>query len=119
MQLMETGSNSSANMNFELNINDPEFDNSDNPYGQWVYHRYSNMASLDDTERNTDLKGYFDHRIPLVDCRQNKESDVVSTQSGVKIYCPSFTEQDFLYGDFYSKRFSWTRLALHFCDNST
>ena len=35
------------------------------------------------------------------------------------MYCPQFTNNDFLYGGFYTYRFSWTRLALHFCDNSS
>ena len=36
-------------LDFILLINDPEFDNDDNPYGKFVYHMYSNMRDLSDT----------------------------------------------------------------------
>ena len=39
-----------SNFNFELHVNDAEFDNDDNPYGRWVYHMYTNMDSLNDTD---------------------------------------------------------------------
>lgn len=38
-------------------------------------------------------------------------------KSTVKQYCPKYDKQ-FLYGNFYTTRFAWMRLALHFCDDS-
>lgn len=34
-------------------------------------------------------------------------------------YCPDYKpEIHFIYGGFYSKKYSWQRLALHLCDDS-
>lgn len=30
--------------------------------------------------------------------------------------CPNWSNDDYLYGDYYSPKFSWYRLALHECD---
>ena len=35
-----------------------------------------------------------------------------------KIYVPKFTDQDFLYGWYATKKNSWLRLILHECDDS-
>ena len=32
-------------------------------------------------------------------------------------YCPYYGKNDYLYGDYYSDRFSWYRLVVHQCDS--
>lgn len=103
---------------FKLFVNDAGFDNEDNPYGKWIYHMYTNMKDINDTDKDVGDIGYNDRHIPLVDCSHGTEFDGW-TSTGVKNYCPSFSDDDFLYGNWYSKRFAWSRLAFHFCDNST
>ena len=36
----------------------------------------------------------------------------------VRSYCPNFNDSHFLYGDYYSSKASWYRLAVHFCDEN-
>lgn len=55
-----------SNLNFELFINDPNFDNDDNPYGNWKFHFYTNMENLNDTAKNKQIDGYNDIIVPLV-----------------------------------------------------
>lgn len=38
---------------------------------------------------------------------------------GFKYYAPRFKEDDYIYGTYLTSRFSWLRLILHECDNST
>ena len=53
-------------MNFKFYVNDPTFDPFDNPYGNIIYHQYSNMKDVNDTEG---LGGDFtDTEIPMVEC---------------------------------------------------
>lgn len=33
-----------------------------------------------------------------------------------KHYCPDWTKEDFLYGDYHNEKYSWYRVALHKCD---
>ena len=106
-----------VNLMFSLYVNDGEFDNDDNPYGRWVLHRYTNMNDIHDENKENYEKGYRDEHIQLEPCQLSSEFDW--TSSGVKVYCPAMTSFDFLYGNFYTKWFSWARLALHFCNNST
>ena len=35
-----------------------------------------------------------------------------------KKYCPQFNSTHFLYGGFYSTKYAWMRLVLHFCDDT-
>lgn len=37
---------------FKLTVDDQEFDNDDNPYGQFILHKYTNMDALNDTEND-------------------------------------------------------------------
>ena len=39
-----------VNLDFLLNVNDKNFDNDDNPYGSFVYHMYTNMEHINDTD---------------------------------------------------------------------
>lgn len=114
--LNEDGTN---NLNFELELLDESFDNSDNPYGNWIYHRYSNMKNIDDIAKNKEGIVFFESWIPLVKCEQSIESRVGWSSGKNRNYCPQYGKDDFLYGGFDTFRFSWNRLAFHFCDNST
>lgn len=58
----------STNLYFELFVNDPEFDNDDNPYGQWIYHKFTNMDNISHTTKDEKPDGYRDEHIPLVPC---------------------------------------------------
>ena len=110
--LNETGD---PKFNFKVYVNNASYDNDDNPYGKIIYHNYINMDNVDDTNKSGE-HGYYDNHIPLVSCQDKTDFDW--SGKGVKYYCPQFSDNDFFYGNYYSKRFSWTRLAIHFCDNS-
>lgn len=59
---------------------------------------------------------FEDRLIPLVRC-----PDAINAswrKSNVKQYCPDYSDGHFLYGNFYTERFSWLRVALHFCDDT-
>jgi hypothetical protein len=99
------------NVNFKLFVSDNDYDNDDNPYGTWVYHMYTNMKDENDTSKDVEVDGYLDKKIPLVPCIIETEFDWSS--GSVINYCPNFSEDDFFYGNWYSKRFAWSRLALH------
>lgn len=70
-----------SNLDFELFVNDPKFDNDDNPYGKWVFHFYTNMENLNDTDKNKSISGYYDINVPLVPCNQDAETTVNWTSS--------------------------------------
>ena len=103
-------------LNFKLYVNDVSYDNDDNPYGQLLYHMYTNMENINDTDKKSSPEGYQDKIVPLVQC--NVETEFDWSDGVVREYCPQFTDTDFFYGNWYSKRFAWSRLALHFCDDS-
>lgn len=113
-------------LDFVLMVNNEGFDNDDNPYGEFVFHVFTNMDNLSDTSANitadettndgASLYQFEDRFIPLAVCH-----DPIHTswrKSNVKQYCPDYGANDFLYGNYYSAKFSWLRLALHFCDDS-
>lgn len=56
-------------LSFEIYVNDVTYDNDDNPYGKLVFHQYSNMESVNDTNTNN-IKGFIDAEIPLVPCQK-------------------------------------------------
>ena len=89
-----------------------EFDNLDNPWGELKLHRYTNMASADAPEGEViDVK---DEIIDLKECTEG-ETDMWSTN--LKIYCPDYKDDQFLYGDYTTDQYSWLRLAVHYCDS--
>ena len=57
-------------MNFAVMLNNKDFDNEDNPYGQFMFHMYTNMRDFQDNSQDIDIDGYeFDDRIiPLIIC---------------------------------------------------
>ena len=103
-------------LSFEVYVNDPTFDNDDNPYGKLIFHQFSNMQNMNDTEFKG--KGFIDTEIPLIPCVNSENMDWQEGQT--KHYCPDFKPDiHFIYGGFYGKQYSWLRMAVHQCDNST
>jgi len=97
-------------------MNNPEFDNDDNPYGKFKLHIYTNMDNLTDTSTECKPKPFKDIEVPLIRCKNTREVEWAKT--GKKQYCPVFNSTHFLYGDFFTERFSWMRLVVHHCDDS-
>lgn len=99
---------------FKFYLNDQSYDMNDNPYGKVVFHRYTNMADMNDTTGYTE--GFTDEEIPLKLC-QGK--DQAWSGTGIKYYCPDFNETHFIHGGFWTDKYSWLRIALHLCENTT
>ena len=98
---------------FAAYINDPQFDNDDSAYAKFKLHRYTNMKSQADIHDPLEPVQVKDEIIELTKC---KSAYANSGWAQSKYYCPVFKEDDFLYGDYYSKKQQWYRLALHKCD---
>ena len=49
-------------------MNDPTYDNDDNPYGRFVFHMYTNMDGPDDIEGTR--SGFNDYEVPIKPCFQ-------------------------------------------------
>ena len=93
---------SGRNANFDLN-----------KYFTFKLHRYTNIQnfneSLPTTKQNQDIL------IPLTPCNKNHESDN-GWDFKAPMYCPEFKSTDILKGSYYTKQYSWLRLAVHRCD---
>ena len=48
-------------LNFLTMVTDENFDNDDNPYGEFKLHMYTNMESLNDTSTDVDLDDSESH----------------------------------------------------------
>ena len=81
-------------------------------------HMYTRMDSLTDTSTDNLPNGFQDVDIPLKPCKGLRASNSDWDLGGTKLYCPQFNESHFLYGGYYSERYSWMRLILHSCDDS-
>ena len=46
---------------FKLAVEDIDFDNDDNPYGQFILHRYSNMKDIEDINEDDEGLQIIDH----------------------------------------------------------
>ena len=71
---------------------------------------------MDESMETASVYKFEDRFIPLIIC-----PNAINTswrKSNVKQYCPDYDDGHFLYGNYYTKRFSWLRLALHFCDDT-
>ena len=110
---------------FQINVNSLDYDNDDNPYGEFMVHLYTNMKDLNDTKvygEDADkadfeaMQGFDDRIIPIKRCQHNVA--VPWMASDFKRYCPVFDDDTFLYGNFFTARYAWMRIALHFCDDS-
>ena len=108
-----------GSFSFEVYFNDDTFDNDDNPYAKIKLHKYVNMDHPNDfypSKPKTDRDVFRDELVPIQNCKQSLSNDTIwSTNTTIK-YCPFFSDQDFLYGDYYSEKASWYRLSVHTCD---
>lgn len=103
-------------LKFSAYVNDPEFNNDDNPYGKLRLHIYTNMNNLTDTSTKGFVPPFKDFEVPIVPCDNARDVDWANSKR--KQYCPQFNETHFLYGGFYSQKFSWMRLTIHNCDHN-
>ena len=111
--------NSESNGNvlkFLTYINDPNFDNDDNPYGKLRLHIYTNMDNLTDTTSDGKQPPFKDIEVPVGLCVNPLV--VAWAPATTKKYCPFFNETHFLYGGLYSTKFAWMRLIIHECDDT-
>ena len=62
--------NEFGSFSFEAYVNDPLFDNDDNPYGKIMLHRYTNMDGPNDTNPHLldQARVSRDEIVPLVPC---------------------------------------------------
>ena len=47
---MLLNSSGQIKFDFKLMVNDENYDNDDNPFGRFIFHMYTNMDNLTDTE---------------------------------------------------------------------
>ena len=66
--------------------------------------------SSDYTDRN--ITWEYDYPIPLKLC--NERQDVWSL--GLNTYCPDYSDDDFLFGDYTTEKRSYLVLAIHYCN---
>ena len=70
--------------------------------------------SQDYKKPNDEYPDFQDIIIPLKIC--DADFDGVWIDPNINKYCPNFTDEHFIYGDYYSSPGSWFRLAIQFCD---
>lgn len=56
-----------------------------------------------------------DEIIPVDRC-VDETTKAIWKSNTIKKYCPQFSDSDFIYGDYFSEKFSWYRLVIHTCD---
>lgn len=56
-------------IDFKVYVNNPKFDNDDNPYGQFRLHQYTNMKNLTDTDEKKAPDGFWDINVPIPLCK--------------------------------------------------
>ena len=68
-------------------LKDENFDNEDNPYGKLIFHQYTNMRDLSDTNPDAIISSsdFWDHEIPLVKCT---ELQGIWFSKSINYYCP-------------------------------
>ena len=61
-------------VNFQIFINDVNYDNDDNPYGKIIYHNYINMDGPDDTTLDPSVTTlqFRDEVIPIKLCDESE-----------------------------------------------
>ena len=67
------------------------------------------------SEPKSERDVFRDELVPLKRCDSLLDDTYWSADTTIK-YCPVFNSQDFIYGDYYSSKASWYRLAVHTCD---
>ena len=99
-----------SDVDFRISIEDPEFDNTNNEYGELKAHLYSTMN--DNTTQE-------DIIIPLIsDCEKKEEEEEehahnytfsssynVWNKEGTKVYCPVFNDEHYLKNDHESTKY--------------
>ena len=65
---MSLNESSETKLDFVLMLNNEDFDNDDNPYGNFVMHVYKNMNGLNDSLPK-EIEGFDDEIIPLKVCK--------------------------------------------------
>lgn len=76
------------------------------------------MKNISDTRGK--VAGYNDITIPIGPCNAGFGFDTDTWfTGGNRLYCPIFDETHFIHGGFNAEKYSWLRLGLHLCDNST
>ena len=104
---------------FKVAIVDTKFQNEDNPYGEFKLHKYSSIRDYNSilTEGQ---KPTLDEIVELRDCNYGKSNDTHTSGTVWDLkqtyYCPVWKDNDFLYGNYYSDKTAWYRLAMHECD---
>ena len=89
-------------MDFKIAIMDEQFENGQSEFGEIKLHRF---------EKKKDQK-FKHYEIPLKKCSSN----MGIWDAGQQHYCPEFSEDDVVYGNYYSEEYSFVRLAVHECD---
>lgn len=83
-----------SDVDFRISVNDPEFDNTNNKYGEIKVHLYSTMNENSTQE---------DIIIPLTTkCDNSKETDDHANNWNKRannVYCPEFTDDHYLKND--------------------
>ena len=84
-----------------------------NRFYSFKLHRYTNIRNFNVSEPTVEKTQ--DIEIPLIPCEKNQtfvnEWDFTATE-----FCPEFKPSDILMANYYSKKYSWLRLAVHRCD---
>ena len=95
-------------LNFEVFINDENFDNFDNSYAKIMLHKYTNMKNARDIEYS-EVNQLIDEVVELRLCDDQNGSKY-------KLYCPNYSWRDFMYANQFEQKHSWYRLVVHRCD---
>ena len=64
-----------SDINFNIYVDDPNFDNNDNPYGEIKLHKITNMDNMNDTYYTDDMatENLRDELIPFRVCNEESE----------------------------------------------
>ena len=83
-----------------------------NQYYTFKLHRYTNIQDYNvslPAVKNQDIE------IPMKPCRVNNDFDGNWDMSATH-FCPEFRPTDIMRGSYYTKKYSWLRLAVHRCN---
>ena len=106
-----------SDFDFKVVVGDTTFLNEDNPYGEFKLHRYTTIEDHTNILNEVE-KPSRDEIIELRDCDFGKPKDKNSNWNLKNTYyCPVWKNTDFLYGNLYTPKTSWFRLAMHECDS--
>ena len=96
----------SSDIDFNIIVNNEQFDNDDNPYGEFKAVIYNSMNGTT-----------IQQIVPLKrNCSKVYDEDSIWYTSKYRTYCPDFSDQHYLKNDYYADASSWFRLILFECD---